>query len=321
MSLAIAYATPDLTHLRYYVPLATTLALRRPDTSHVFVYTRSSQKYNGLATHTNYSRFTNVIDELGFTHVDVGSCDSTFDTLVTVEHSVMSIKTHRLVTLSHGFDSILGHAKALHASKCIYVTNSLIAAAASDSDNVLHGLDIRTHPVPASMLQLDEYTRIAKLRFGKTDKKVMTIFYPDLGTTDIANSLISKFVTMGWHVHVKQRRKHQGISTSLGDHHYDEEWSPSESILLPLASDVTIGFGSTAYLDLCDVNVPYVNIDVRPNEHPWCRMLHPESQSYVRITDPDIDSIIQKILDFDHMSEFHVTPEHIDFYDKLICNT
>lgn len=232
----------------------------------------------------------------------------------------MSIKTQRLVTLSHGFDSILGHAAALHASECIYVTNSLLAAAACDSDNVLHGLDIRVQPVPASMLQLDEYTRIAKLRFGKTDQKVMTVFYPDLGTTDIANSLISKFVTMGWHVYVKQRRKHQGISTSLGDHRYDEDWSPSESILLPLASDVTVGFGSTAYLDLCDVNVPYVNIDVKPNEYPWCRMLHPMSQSYVRITDPDVDSIVQKILDFDPIPGFHVTAEHIDFYDKLICN-
>lgn len=320
MSLAIAYAIPDLTHLRYYVPLATSLALRHSDISQVFVYTRSSSKYNGLAAHANYNRFTKVIDELGFTHVDVGSCDSTFDTLVTVEHSSMSIKSSRLVTLSHGFDSILGHAAALHASKCIYVTNSLIASAACDNDNVLHGLDIRTHSVPASMLQLDEYKRIAKLRFGKTDRKVMTVFYPDIGTTDIANSLISKFVAMGWHVYVKQRRKHQGISTTLGDHRYDEEWSPSESILLPLASDVTVGFGSTAYLDLCDVNVPYVNIDVRPNEHPWCRMLHPVSQSYVRIIDPDVDNIVQKILDFSPTLGFHMASEHIDFYDKLICN-
>jgi hypothetical protein len=127
--------------------------------------------------------------------------------------------------------------------------------------------------------------------------KTAFVFYPDQGDVTLANDVIQSLEDIGCAVFVKQRRKHQAVS-SKGTHVFDDVWYPSEAIVGPLLSDIVIAFGSTAYVDLVPVGVLYVNVDIHHDSYPWNVFKHPTATNYVRLTDASTvsDTIVQLTL-------------------------
>lgn len=279
----IVFYTPDLTHLRYYMPLA----LSFKDHDIVFFYIKENAKYNGLSLNDNFEKFKCIIKE--FTATDNVSDLSQIDVLFTVESISdkrflnLREKAKKHIVIAHGFDCI-DHSKKL--KDCTY----LIPFEKSKRIIGDINLDIKVLDVPIPFLyDFDE----------KVEDKSIFIFYPDAGQTDFCKKLITSLKSDRFNVTVKQRKKHQSIDNVECDCKiYDNVWWPSEALSGPINSSLTIGFGSTAYTDLALAGLRYVdiynnNIDV----FPWNRFEFPDVKNYLKLISPSIDETLQSIND------------------------
>jgi hypothetical protein len=282
MSLVIGYDVPDLTHLRYFFPFVSTLDECQLDVRHRFFHTRKNAKYNGLGHGKNWSKYERLLEHQRIEKFDADVCSASdvgYDVLVTVEAGCLT-PSARHVAVSHGLDCdpLVDRLVNCHA----YVCGPTVAGHPRVKDS---GVRVKIPPCPVSMFTFDELQTHALEHYAVPDRKVVTLLYPDAGHAALADAIVDELEDAGYFVYVKQRRKWQPIGTQLGMHVYDDLWYPSEALMLPLVSDVTIGFGSTACLDLVEVGVNYVNVDV------WPRLLHPDFENYTSVQ-PDVSVVI-----------------------------
>lgn len=285
----IGYVVPDLTHLRYYIPFSRRASLTLEATN-TFLLLRGNAKYNGLANDDNCKKCVELIKRY-CPKSKIADDQFSADLAVQVErgwNNRRDIDAKRRISLSHGFDYTFqrGEPSGVDA----YLCSSDLSAQHAASFGVQNVL---TTPFPVCLWSMDEL-------FSESGvwPRSVTLFYPDVGDTDIAGSIVDSLIEKGFTVFVKQRRKHQKIRCG-GTHVYDDVWYPSEAIVFPIATDVTIGFGSSAYVDLVPAGVRYINVDIHSMTSPWNSFAHFEDANYTRLTDAStaIDETIKLAVD------------------------
>jgi hypothetical protein len=217
-----------------------------------------NSKYNGMRHDSNWRRYREVVEELDITTVD--RCSAVrCDVLFTVESSDINIERTRHISISHGLDMI-AHARNLVGCDA-YICPGVIA-----THPTLKNINVVESPVPVTFFDFDALKRWGHDMYtGDNDNDntlIATVFYPDKGHAALADAVISRLIDIGCNTYVKQRRKWQQITTTAGIHVYDDVWSPAEAIALPITSDVVVGFGSTAYIDVIYSGVQYIDCPV-----------------------------------------------------------
>lgn len=270
-SVRVAYVTHDLTHLRYFIPFSRCLHRCASDIEQSFFLPRGNPKYNGLRSDTNYSACQRLIAQhCPYASETDGS--GNFDIVIQVEVGAY-LKCDRRISLEHGFDY------AFRASELKEQVETYVCSSELTRDHASSlGVPAIISPLPVCMWDVGE---------TQATPSTALLFYPDQGDADIANEVIEHLEKQGFLVFVKQRRKWQSISGG-GTHLYDDVWYPSEAVVVPLASDLVIGFGSSAYVDLVPMGVTYVNIDIHHDRGPWSAFVHPIDKNYVRVTDRNL---------------------------------
>lgn len=249
----IVYDVADMTHLRYFVPIVSCInRIFGSKIKQLFVHNRTNSKYNGMQQSVNWKRYCSIINELNITSVDrnqIQQCDILF----TVESSDFKIHKKRHISISHGLD-ILTHAKNLVGCDA-YICSNIIAP-------ILKNINVIIPPFPPTFFDFINLKNWATNKYVIDDRRIATIFYPDKGFASFADKIILQLIEQNYNVYIKQRRKWQGISSATGTHIYDDIWSPAEAVGLPIISDIVIGFGSTAYIDLIHAGINYIDFPV-----------------------------------------------------------
>lgn len=269
-SVIVAYDVTDLTMLRYYTPFIKRVVQVRDDVMHVLAFDRRNTKYNGLHAEQNKAKYDVIVADLrrlGNVR-SVEQRDVVCDTFVSVESTSSNVRHERHVAIAHGLDCVT-HAKTLTMCDA-YICSPHVAAL-----EYVRGLPTMSPTCPMSLLTHGELRDWASANIiAHSGRSTVTVFYPDRGHRQLADAVISQLAKT-CDVYVKQRRKWQDV-TAVEAHRivYDDVWVPAEAIALPLATDVTLGFGSTAYIDLIEANVEYVDVDI------WCTSIRPAVTNY-----------------------------------------
>lgn len=260
----IGYNVPDMTHLRYYVPLVNAIRRVAPDVEHEFVVMTGTHKYNSVCRPVNSARYAEITD---------GLCRSVFkqsvekyDVLFTVEGYDCGLSGTKTYAIQHGFDY------RGSASGCPAETIHIMSAQEYADDLQLRNPGRRAvvSPLPISVWELDWTSS----DFLNSTRRA-TIFYPENGLHVLVRSVIKDLQQRGWQVHVKQRSKNQSVPDIGVGVHYDRDWYPSESIYLPGMSDVCIGFGTSAYTDLVPAGINFVDVPVPDYSREYIKPKHP----------------------------------------------
>lgn len=289
-SVIVAYDVTDLTMLRYYVPYIEQALCMYDDMLHVLAFDVRNLKYNGLGQSRNREVYDAIASELCVSP-NVVSVDQargiTCDTLVTVESSSTAITCNRHVAIAHGLDCI--HHANLLGDCDAYICGKHVAML----EHVRH-LATVVPEVPMSLLTAPKLRTWALeniIDTTSTKRPSVTVFYPDRGHRSIADGVISQLAST-CDVYIKQRRKWQDVTFNAATKViYDDVWSPAEAVALPLATDITLGFGSTAYLDLIEAGVEYVDVDI------WSSSIRPDMGNYTLLSGNScVSTIVECIL-------------------------
>lgn len=306
---------PDLTTLRYFIPLAEVASESGREVT--FIYNRNREKYNGLKNDVNFLRFQEICAENSWliARDDIGdSMTSNFH--FTVENVGWSrVKHDKHLSIQHGFDYV-----ALGSDgppETVYIAHSKVCA-----DDIMKRHK-RESFIPSTPISLWSWEK--RRDFGMrwlSEKgivgKIVTVFYPESGQHDLVRDIVDNLESEGYSCVMKQRTKHQGMrSHGMATHVYDSLWNPSESIFLPLCSELTVGFGSTAYADLVEAGISYVNIDTNRGS-PWDdQFLYPhKKESYLSIRNDVSVSIISRLKSF--TQEITPSNDQRSFLEEII---
>lgn len=272
----IVFIVQSLTDLRYLVPFSIATKRSIPDIEQTFLFSGISSKYNGLARSENDAIARQIISS----HCSVSheyDPDVIYDVAVFVEVSDFS-NCKKKISLQHGFDCV-PLSKRIISDSSAYVCASEMMRIHAENQGIVNAI---TSPFPVAFWSFENVQY----------SNCVTVFYPDLGDNELASSIIDMILDHGIDVYVKQRKKHQKIK-SRGTQVYDSIWYPSECMVLPASSCFTIGFGSSAYIDLVPLGINYINVDIHSESYPWNHFVHPIADNYVRIT--DIDKALSEI--------------------------
>lgn len=249
-----AFYLPDATSLRYYIPLIRSLIERSCFDEYYVFYTRRNVKYNGLYHANVFDACVRAMQLYipSAVMIDVDAdihCSTECDALFTIECGTwldtFSFGTH--FAIQHGVDARLGLSKHSH-KRTIYLVTSPI---------YIDGCDVRYEVVsPISCWLHDSYVLASNASY-------VCVFYPENGLNEYVITLCDMIAdTFGLGVVIKQRSKSQRVPATNHTVMYDTVWYPSESIVVPLRSLVTVGFGTSAYTDLAHCGVPFVDVTV-----------------------------------------------------------
>ena len=275
----IAFLFDGLTELRYLIPFSKVIRRVYPQAHQEFVFSSSCKKYNGLADPQNYARFLTIMGEqCPYAVISRDSPQGPADVEVVVENSRMSVNAVR-ISIQHGFDCFIDGSTQPRADVCI----------CTSLETGYVGENCVVPPTPVTLWDMESHLSASSTAFD------VVLFYPDQLDADIADRLLGRLFFEGFKVCVKQRRKWQLVKLQTCTVVYDDVWYPSESFVLPLKSRVAIGFGSSAYSDLIEAGIRYINVDLHPSDPPWNSFRHPTSPLYSRIHEIDA-SVMDQIV-------------------------
>lgn len=273
----VIFAIECMTTLRYVLPIMKAIKKRKSRTK-IRIYARSSNKYN--CPLRNIKALNDIIEKRIGKDVQtyVGSMNDyesqekiECDYLFTVENTPFSrpgriFKYKKRYCIQHGTDywhfadKVSDNSTSYIASGELYKKDIL--------ENYNANLNILTTKTPLSFWEYEnDYVELAdeiSKKIPHEGKKTVCLFYPETSfhgaVFDVIDTLKSEFFFF-----IKQRRKNQPIpqkllslkSGSCGI--YDDMWYPSEAILLPGYCDVSVGFGTSAYIDIVNYGLRYVD--------------------------------------------------------------
>lgn len=293
---------PSLTDLRYLIPFSIALHKSRPDIKQYSLIERYSTKYNGLSSNENFQYVISILKQ--YCHwVDLEFSDNEVDLTIQVEVGT-KFNTKKRIVIQHAFDCFWINDKI--DKEALYLCSSKMMQDFAKDCGILNAVAM---PVPVPFWDVDVVN---------INKNYVTIFYPDRGDIEIANKVVDFFLDLKFNVFVKQRKKHQQIQ-SAGKHVYDKIWYPAEGIALPSMSNLTIGFGSSAYTDLAEIGLNYINIDLHHDKSVWREFRHPVLPNYLRIlNEEDLFSTIKTFLLKPSLEKIVIDTKSIDSFIKDI---
>jgi hypothetical protein len=304
-SLQVAFVLPCLTDTRYIIPFAITMHRLLPDIQQSFSIERWSSKYNGLSHHSNFIRCVEIVQQY-CPWAAVATSDTTYDAVVQVETGA-SLQARKRISIQHGFDCAFLQDRLQNCDHYICGSEMMFKFA---SDVGMSNCELAPTPVPFWSADVPA-----------SSERAVTVFYPDVGDNELAAAVVDRLLASDFRAFVKQRKKHQQIR-SAGEHVYDTLWYPPEGISLPLMSEFTVGFGSSAYTDLVPVGLNYINIDLHHASFPWNVFIHPVAPNYVRVCDRDdtLVAIETAIATMRYQRPIVASDEHIkQFLLKLVA--
>ncbi len=283
----IGFNISNLSQMRYFGPIIE-LIRDEPDFEIILCVFRYGAKYQRLTTDKNYNKFKEITSTIvpdakiilmkdSNSKYDRKGSKVKCDVLFTSEISSLEyFKFNKHIALQHGSDYIPLGKRA--TPKTVYIVY-----------NKAYGIDVQKRhnvnylipPIPTSCSNIQRQIDFARSQVN-TNKKIAYIFYPLKGKNRLVRSVIKYLKKKDFFVIVKQRRKHQEIPRNTGADitTYDEIWYPSESIFYPLISDIVIGFGTTAYFDLGEVGMIFVDNAIIKEVQKDGIFLKPELENY-----------------------------------------
>lgn len=270
----ITFLVECMTSLRYIIPLAKRLRSTNPDVKITF-YSKTSQKYN--CPKRNLNTLNEILKQT------LGSEVKFFDE----KNIVTKIKTRVLLVVesvpSADHDHVFVYDKkyciqhgtdyenfAIRAdNKTTYLTASGLYSEIIKKD-YNESLKIIESKIPISLWTMNDYeyqrlVGILKETFLKDYKKSMCIFYPENGYHKEVIDIINEFKNE-YFIFIKQRAKNQKPHNSINFSEnpnvivvYDTYWYPSEAVILPYICDVSVGFGTSAYVDIVEYGSNFVD--------------------------------------------------------------
>lgn len=246
----LVFHVRDMTSLRYAIPFIK-FARTRMNLHVVLSYETSNIKYNSIPK--NCSKLAGIIHNNQLHAIDITNHAISARVLLCVECQVNNnIRYDKCYSFQHGFD-LLYHA---HNSgiKTTYLVND------DHFKNVLLSKNVEAivQPLPVILWDNDAcFHAFSHIRL--LGSKVCTLFFPERSYVKEFKQVYNALIENGYTCVIKQRRKHQSVPSDFQHVYYDDVWYPTESIALPLNSDLVVGFETSSYLDLARCGIPYVN--------------------------------------------------------------
>jgi len=253
----VCFAVSDLSSLRYYGPIIEFLK-NENNVEIILSVRRDANKYNTLLSEKNYIILKNIVST-SFNPakiIPMSNSKIKCNIAFTVENiDAYRFDCERHYAIQHAFDYTIP--QNIPTSNTIYLCNS--EKFGKDIKSRLN-IEYIVPPLPVAFSNINRQIEFAKRKIN-TDKDIAFIFYSQLGLKRAARSVIKYLKKKGYFIIIKQRAKWQAVPSNTGADLilYDEIWYPSESIFCPLISKIVIGFGTTAYTDLCEVGINFID--------------------------------------------------------------
>lgn len=276
----------DLMTLRYIIPFARRLQKKCYLTFGVKI---NNTNIAGFNTEANLKHCFCVLEKnlSGEIHVDILDQDlssqyRSTDVLLAVDNKFDNNYDYsHKYTIQHCYDT-------QHRDNWIYpkqttaiVNNQFYADVFSRSCAITNYL---VSPIPPTFWDMPW--------IDNNSSKDITLFYPENGFHRQAIEIFDFCTSLGYRVIIKQRGKNQPIPKikQFTDHVVvDELWYPSESILLPNQSVLSIGFGTTAYVDICAAGLEFIDIALPPYAKEYAK---PTIENYHFASDVEYAKIV-----------------------------
>jgi len=244
-----------MTSLRYAIPFIKTVKLLlSKDVLLIYNDSVNFHKYNSIKRH--HEKLTKICkdNEVSSTSVsDFKNKKIKVRNVFCVENTCKVIDYENYYSFQHGFDWIGLH-KDNKAATYI-VTEQYFKNAIEDL-----GLRAIVSPKPVAFWDWNYHVEKSKSQSLNLETKTVTMFYPEEGSKDLFKKIHEKLLNLGYQIYIKQRKKNQLVPDEFNNIFYDDLWYPTESILLPIISDFSIGFGTSAYTDLIHLNRNFVDL-------------------------------------------------------------
>lgn len=252
MNLEYAFYVECMTSLRYAIPFIKT-SKKILGVNIILLYDESykSRKYNSI--NTLLKNFKRIVEENEIETIDVSKVTPSINTLFCVEN-VNKFKSKKVYAFQHGFDY---KDWAKKNNQAIYLTTD--SSYVDDLEKI--GVNSIVQPTPVVFWDWDNNTRMLE-KLNPSKDKSATLFYPEYGNHEIFEKIENHIKSLGYKTYIKQRTKNQPIPTKYENIFYDNVWYPSESIFLPIISDFSVGFGTSAYTDLIHIDRQFVDLSI-----------------------------------------------------------
>lgn len=267
----------DMTCLRYALPFIK-MAKKLLDEDVPLVYNdiAYTHKYNSIKKYQQ--RFQEICEENSISlttqrdavHIKRLKVKNLF----CVENTSKEIEHENYYSFQHGFDYTGLHKNVQHAT--YLVTEQYFKDA-------LEGFGLRAlvQPTPTVFWDWDHHINEAVLASPHVKEKIAMMFYPEVGHHDIFKQVKERLESSGYKTYIKQRLKNQHVPPEFENIFYDHVWYPSESIFLPMLSDFSIGFGTSAYTDLVHINRDFIDLSIPDYSKNYYK---PERSNFISIT-------------------------------------
>ena len=247
-----------MTSLRYAVPfIKTAKKLLDIDVSLVYELNANTHKYNSISK--NKKRFDEIVERNKLTSVSVDHTELQTRILFSVEcQSSKKIKYEKLCSFQHAFDY---HFERSHQDRTCLVTDDYFKTYYESKNEKT----VAVQPFPVVFWDWD-FNVLAAKHFSPTNGLTATIFYPERDHSHrFFHEVYRVLKDKNFDVKIKQRRKHTSIPSNFENQFYDDVWYPSESVFLPMTSDIIVGFETSAYTDLYHLKKSYYDFATEPH--------------------------------------------------------
>lgn len=269
-NIKFAFFVIDMTSLRYAVPfIKLSKSLHGIDVA--LLFDTKSTKYNSIRYFSE--RIKKIAEENEIICKDITNTPTSVDTLFCVENGVGLVHFKKCYAFQHAFDYLY----KTNFQKVYLVTSQYFKDYFSS-----HGIESKIQPFPVVFWDWDNIVNFSK-KFVEINQKSCVMFYPQAGYVKQFRRVYDKLQKSGYRILVKQRRKHQPITEVNVDFFYDDIWYPSESIFLPAATDLSVGFETSAYTDIVHLKKDYVDFSfpaIRNFYKPDASNMHVLSENF-----------------------------------------
>lgn len=328
----ITFSIESMTSLRYLIPILK-YVVEINNKTNVGIYSKVSRKYNcpkrnlGLLS-SILSEFVSkeninfyMLEENEFKNTEVNTriLFSLESTPFTDDGFVF--KYDRKYCIQHGTD--YWHFAKKADKKTTYIVSDDVYA--EDIKNFNQEIDVVLSEVPTSFWRLEkEYSSLSSeiSSFRKNKKNLMCLFYPEKGNHSIVAEVVKQF-REEFFIFIKQRRKNQvpssevlKLSKDIGVI-FDDVWYPSEAIALPAFCDISIGFGTSAYIDIVKSGYNFIDYPLHPETIKYPKPSF--SEHFLKVN--SFDEIVQGVKNFkknNYKISVNNTFDELEFVRSLI---
>ena len=321
-----------MTSLRYIIPLAKRVRSAKPDAKISF-YAKENRKYN--CTKRNLNTLNQILKQFK------GSEFKFFDE----KNIVTKIKTRVLFVVECVPSAEQGHVFIYDKKYCIqhgtdyenfasraddkttYLTTSSLY---SSKINEAYNSELKTieSNLPLSLWDIkdrdhQQLITFIQQNFLKDYEKSMCIFYPEHDYHKEVIDIINEFKDE-YFIFIKQRVKSQRIHPSIDSTKntniklvVDGRWYPSEAVIFPYVCDVSVGFGTTAYIDIVKSGSNFVDWPLPDYSKQYTKPLENKNFRVVSSHEEAVSAVKDLVSDVSHKKSVNINHIELDLIGEI----